>query len=159
MTPVLVSACLLGEPVRHDGGARACGHPVLERWVAEGRVVPFCPEMAAGMTAPRPAAEISAGAEGPEVLAGQARVLDADGEDLTAWFMAGARLALERALVAGARVAVLKEGSPSCGTRVIGDGTFTSTRKPGTGVAAALLARAGIRVFSEDQLEEADACL
>jgi uncharacterized protein YbbK (DUF523 family) len=153
---VLVSACLLGQPVRYDGGARACRHPVLARWVAEGRVVPFCPEMAAGMTAPRPAAEISAGADGADVLAGQAKVLDADGEDLTAWFIAGARLALERAMVAGARVAVLKEGSPSCGTRVIGDGTFSSTRKPGTGVAAALLARAGIRAFSEDQLEEAD---
>ncbi|TFF37879.1 DUF523 domain-containing protein, partial [Pseudomonas sp. RIT623] len=38
---VLVSACLLGQPVRYDG--RASGHPdLLQRWQAEGRVVPLC---------------------------------------------------------------------------------------------------------------------
>lgn len=45
---VLVSACLLGQPVRYDG--RASGHPdLLQQWQAEGRVVPLCPEVAGGL--------------------------------------------------------------------------------------------------------------
>lgn len=159
MTRVLVSSCLLGQPVRHDGVSRPCGHPVLARWMEEGRVVPFCPEVAAGMAVPRDPAEIGAGAHGSEVLAGRAKVLDAGGGDLSALFVAGARLALERALEAGVRAAVLKDGSPSCGVTVICDGTFTSTRRSNAGVTAALLAQAGIPVFSEDQLDAADAWL
>lgn len=45
---VLVSACLLGQPVRYDG--RTSGHPhLLQQWQAEGRVVPLCPEVAGGL--------------------------------------------------------------------------------------------------------------
>lgn len=50
---------------------------------------------------------------------------------------------------------MLKEGSPSCGTGVIHDGSFSSTRVPGLGVAAELLRQSGFWVFSEAQLAEA----
>ncbi|MFJ1057095.1 2-thiouracil desulfurase family protein, partial [Bordetella bronchiseptica] len=61
---VLVSACLLGRPVRYDGRDAATGHPVLARWQAERRVVAVCPEVAGGLPTPRPPAEIAAGAGG-----------------------------------------------------------------------------------------------
>jgi uncharacterized protein YbbK (DUF523 family) len=158
MIRVLVSACLLGERVRYNGADARCASDVLDRWAREGRLVPFCPEVAGGLPVPRPAAEIGAG-DGLTVLRGAAQVRDQAGRDLTGFFLAGARGALETARVQGARVAVLKEGSPSCGTGTIYDGTFSGTRRAGPGVTAALLEENGIRVFSERELDQADAWL
>ena len=49
MEPVLVSACLLGEAVRFDGGDMRSDHAILQRWLKEGRVVSVCPEVAGGL--------------------------------------------------------------------------------------------------------------
>ncbi|MEW9553015.1 DUF523 domain-containing protein [Nonomuraea sp. NPDC050783] len=155
MEKILVSACLMGRRVRYDGGAKTSSAAVLAGWREEGRLVPFCPEVEGGLPIPRPAAEIERGAGGAAVLEGTARVLAADGTDVTREFLAGARLALEAARAAGARLAVLKEGSPSCGALAVYDGAFQGRRVPGQGVTTALLERHGIRVFSEDQLAEA----
>ncbi|WP_219467189.1 DUF523 domain-containing protein, partial [Nonomuraea rhizosphaerae] len=108
-----------------------------------------------GPPPPPPPAEIERGAGGAAVLSGRARVLATDGSDVTAQFLAGARAALDAARAAGARLAVLKEGSPSCGALAIYDGTFQGRRLPGQGVTTALLERDGIRVFTEDQVAEA----
>ena len=158
MIKVLVSSCLLGEPVRYHGGDARCANEILERWRAEGRVVPVCPETAAGLPVPRPPAEI-AGGDGSAVLRGVATVGDSSGMDVTAVFLNGARATLEAARRGGARLAVLKDGSPSCATTYIHDGTFRGQRDHGQGVTAALLAQAGIHLFNEHQLEEAAACL
>jgi uncharacterized protein YbbK (DUF523 family) len=154
MIRVLVSACLLGEKVRYNGADAASGNRILEDWLSEGRVVPFCPEVAAGLGVPRPAAEIQ-GLGGRSVLEGSGRVLTRNGADVTAAFIRAAELALETALSRGVRLAVLKEGSPSCGTNLIHDGSFTGQMKAGLGVTAALLERRGIRVFSELGLDRA----
>lgn len=107
---------------------------------------------------PRPPAEI-VGGDGGDVLDGTARILTGSGADVTGEFLRGARLALEAARRAGARLALLKEGSPSCGGHRVHDGTFTGTSVPGSGVTTALLRRSGIHVFSEDELGELDALL
>lgn len=159
MPPILVSACLLGERVRYNGGDQRCAHPVLQRWLAEGRVIPFCPEVAAGAPVPRPPSEITDGAGGSSVLSGTARVIEPDGNDVTAVFIKGAGLALAQARAQGARIAVLKEGSPSCGSGIIYDGRFAGCKLPGQGVTAALLQQAGLAVFSEAQLAAADSLL
>jgi uncharacterized protein YbbK (DUF523 family) len=155
---ILISSCLVGEPVRYHGGDAPCPSAILERWKAEGRLVPFCPETAAGLPVPRPPAEI-AGGDGAAVLRGTAFVGDSAGGDVTAAFVTGARRALEAAQEAGVRLAVLKDGSPSCGTTYIYDGTFRRQRDAGQGVTAALLSEAGIRTFSEREIAEADAYL
>ena len=154
----MVSACLLGQPVRYHGGDVPCPSAVLDRWRAEGRLVAACPETAAGLPVPRPPAEI-AGGDGAQVLAGTAVVGDNSGADLTRVFVSGARLTLALARAEGVRVAVLKDGSPSCASSYIYDGTFRGQRDRGQGVTAALLSQAGIRVFSERQIEEAAACV
>ncbi|MFV3316255.1 DUF523 domain-containing protein [Pseudomonas sp. NY15374] len=154
---VLVSACLLGQPVRYD--ERDSGHPdLLKQWQAEGRVVPLCPEVAGGLPTPRPAAEIQGG-QGGQVLDGQVQVLTVAGEDVSAAFLSGARQALALVRRHGIRVAVLKSGSPSCGNRLTYDGSFSGVKVPGEGVVAALLRREGVRVFSELELEEAQRAL
>ncbi|MBZ0159632.1 MAG: DUF523 domain-containing protein [bacterium] len=159
MHRVLVSACLLGERVRHNGEHKQSHDSVLQRWLREGRVVPFCPEVAGGLPVPRPAAEIAEAAGGLSVLLGTGRVLDLNARDVSAFFVAGAQQALEFARLESIRVAILKEGSPSCGTTFVYDGTFTSRRVPGQGVTAALLRQTGIQVLNEFQFEEADRLL
>lgn len=145
---ILVSACLLGAPVRYNGTDKKSNHVTLQRWIEEGRVVSVCPEVLGGLGTPRPPAEIVQ-------IAGLRRVHANDGRDVSAEFERGAADALDQALRHGARVAVLKEGSPSCGSTYVYDGTFTSTRVDGEGVTAALLRRHGLRVFSENDLDAA----
>jgi uncharacterized protein YbbK (DUF523 family) len=152
---VLVSACLLGERVRYDGRDAASPSAILTRWGREGRIVIFCPEVSGGLGVPRPAAEIRGG-DGDAVLDGRATVVSVDGRSVTDAFLRGARLALEAARLATARAAVLKDGSPSCGSGRIYDGSFGGVARPGPGVTAALLARSGVRVFSEREIDAAD---
>ena len=152
MIKILISACLLGERVRYHGGDAALSDRILDRWRREGRLVPICPEVAGGLSVPRPAAEIQ-GAGGLGVLKGTARVVTSGGADVTNAFLAGARAGLDAALREGARVAVLKEGSPSCGSKEVYDGTFRGGRKAGSGVTAALLAEKQVRIFNEHELE------
>ncbi|QPF74799.1 DUF523 domain-containing protein [Roseateles sp. DAIF2] len=157
--PLLISACLLGSPVRYHGRGAACGHALLAQWRGEGRLVPICPEVAGGLPTPRPPAEIEPGQGGAAVLRRAARVIDASGADVSAAFVGGAELALALARERGIRVAVLKEDSPSCGSERIYDGRFAGARVAGEGVSAALLRAAGLLVFSEHQLEQAAAAL
>jgi uncharacterized protein YbbK (DUF523 family) len=142
---VLVSACLLGEKVRYNGAAATSSSAQLARWMSEGRVVPFCPEVAGGFGVPRPAAEID----------GRGRVMTQAGADVTDGFQRGAQLALDTARAENVRLAVLKDGSPSCASELIYDGSFSGRKRAGQGVTTALLERHGIRVFSELRLDEA----
>lgn len=159
MESVLISGCLLGERVRYNGGDKRCDDEILRRWIGEGRVVAVCPEVAGGLPVPRPPAEIVGGAGGLRVLAGEARVIDREGRDVSANFVAGAEQALACARAKKIRIAVLKEGSPSCGTGYIYDGTFAGVKVENQGVTAALLRESGIQVFNEAQLAEANALL
>jgi uncharacterized protein YbbK (DUF523 family) len=151
---ILVSSCLLGVPVRYDGLPAAIYDAQLEHWHQEGRLVLFCPEVAGRYAVPRPPAEIVAGS-GEDVLEGRARVATRQGRDVTEDFLFGARAALALAREAGARLAILKDRSPSCGAREIYDGNFAGARRAGQGVTAALLSRSGIRVFTEREIAAA----
>jgi len=152
---ILVSACLLGQPVRYDGGHQLAHHPVLVHWLAQGQVVAICPEVAGGLPTPRPPAEITTGGSGASVLSGRAQVRDGAGDDVTDAFARGARLALQLAHKHGIRVAVLKDFSPSCGSSHIYDGQFAGRKVAGDGVTSALLRDAGIAVFGEHQWDAA----
>ena len=158
MHKVLVSACLLGNPVRYDGGDLQSTDAILAQWLREGRVVSFCPEVAGGLPTPRPPAEI-VGGDGAAVLAEHAQVLDCHGQDVSASFLSGARQALALCQAQQIRVAVLTDRSPSCGSSLTYDGSFTGTRLPGQGVTTALLEQQGIRVFSQHQIPQAAAYL
>lgn len=152
MDRILISACLLGRPVRYDGTGKRLVDPRLDRWQAEGRLVPVCPELMGELAVPRPAAEI-AGGSGIDVLAGRARVVTRTGEDVTAAFLAGAEATLELARRSGCVHALLIDRSPSCGSLKIYDGTFSGQRIAGVGVTAALLAAHGIGVFADHEID------
>ena len=139
---ILVSACLLGVCCNHRGGAsESAAVAALGR---THRLVPVCPEVAGGLTTPRPAAELQ-----PD-----GRVRTADGTDVTDAYERGAHHAVALAVAAGATAAVLKARSPSCGSTEVYDGTFTRTRMPGEGVTARALRAAGVTVRSEEALAD-----
>lgn len=135
-----VSACLLGEPVRYDGGSKPCAE-VIEL-TKKSQVCPVCPERAAGLSCPRPPAE----------QVGE-RVLLKGGTDVTRAFADGARAECAAAQRAEVPLAVLKAKSPSCGVGLVYDGTYTGTLKAGMGVCARLLAKEGICVVTEDTVK------
>lgn len=149
---ILISACLLGERVRYHGGDARVEHPILRRWHDEGRLVAICPEVIGGLPAPRPAAEITTTREGR-------RVLTAVGTDVTGAIERGAQAALAACAADDIRIAILKDGSPSCGSRSIHDGTFSGRRVGGMGLAAERLAQAGVAIFTENEIEAAAAYL
>lgn len=156
---ILISACLLGRPVRYDGKGKPLADPRIERCKAEGRLVGFCPEQAGGLPTPRPPAEIEGGMSGEDVLAGRARVMEVTGGDVTDAFVEGGKKAVAFAREQDCRFALLIDGSPSCGSGFIYDGSFSGTRHPGFGVTAALMRAAGISVFSDRQIDELFASL
>ena len=135
-----VSACLLGEPVRYDGGSKPCTE-VIEL-TKKNQVCPVCPERAAGFSCPRPPAE----------QVGE-RVLLKGGTDVTRAFADGARAECAAAQRAEVPLAVLKAKSPSCGVGLVYDGTYTGTLTAGMGVCARLLAKEGICVVTEDTVK------
>lgn len=148
---ILVSACLVGCRARYDGTIITTVDDRLERWSAAGLVLPFCPETAGGLSVPRPPAEIAGGA-GQAVWAGNAQVHTCEGTDVTAAFVAGARLASDACRHFKLHSAVLKDGSPSCGTTRIYDGHFRGRQVEGQGVTAALLAVQGLTLYNEGNL-------
>ena len=150
---ILVSACLMGEHVRFDGEILADVPGQLKAWDEQGLVVTVCPEVAGGMPVPRPPIEVQGG-DGNDVIAGNAKVADINGKDVTGDLLAGSMEALRLAKENDVVCAVLKAWSPSCGSKLTYDGTFTDTLKEGQGVAAALLESRGYRVFNEDELDE-----
>lgn len=150
---ILISACLLGRPVRYDGKGKPLHHPAIARWMAEGRLVGYCPEQAGGLPTPRPPAEIEGGTGGEDVIEGRARVVENTGRDVSAAFVEGGRKAVEFARANGCAFALVIDGSPSCGSGFIYDGSFSGIRHPGLGVTAALMRRAGIAVYSDREID------
>lgn len=155
--PLLVSACLLGECCRYNGVRRQNSELLDE--VEQGRLIPVCPEVLGGLPTPRPPADIVAThsgsavpspeyVDGSDVLDGAARVMDANGQDVTDAFLEGARLTLAKARAVGARAAILKSRSPSCGSGTLSRDSGTVT--PGHGVTAELLRREGIDVHTAE---------
>jgi uncharacterized protein YbbK (DUF523 family) len=133
---IIVSGCLAGLRCRYDGGSKPC--EAVVKLVVAGKALPVCPEQLGGLTTPRlPAEQVGK------------KVFRNDGVDLTREFKRGAREALKMAELVGARQAILKSLSPSCGSGKVYDGSFTGTLVDGDGVFAGLCKRKGIRVITE----------
>lgn len=150
-TKILVSACLLGEPVRYDGRDNQIHHGVLDSLIKSGRVVSVCPEVAGGLPTPRPFARI----ENRFPL----KIIATDQSDVTDEFLIGAELAVELAEKQGCVAALMKAGSPSCGNNSVIGGSFSGKPVAGAGVTAQELIRKGIPVFNETQLHELETFL
>ncbi len=138
---LLISACLLGENCKYNGGSNyiAAAQQLQESY----ELIPVCPERDGGLPTPR---------ESAERLGDQ--VVSKSGDDVTEQYLRGARRALDTALANGCQRALLKERSPSCGCGAVYDGTFTGTLIEGDGVTAQLLGQHGIAVYGESRIQE-----
>lgn len=136
MEKILISACLLGDKCRYDGGDNY--FPFIEELQKHYELVAFCPEMAANLGCPRDPAEIK-----------NDRVVTEDGRDLTEAYNSAAEQAVRLCNLLGIRIAILKDKSPACGSRHIHNGLFMGNTIEGLGVTAAALIRAGVRVYAE----------
>ena len=145
----LCSACLLGVECASYGGDFK-DEKVVEL-AEEETMIPVCPEQLAGLATPRPIQEIQ-NATGEDVLDGNGRVENIEGEDVTEEFLKGARETLKIAELTGATEWIAKSESPSCGCGEINDGTFSESFIEGDGVAVALLKRNGVQVQTEKSL-------
>jgi uncharacterized protein YbgA (DUF1722 family)/uncharacterized protein YbbK (DUF523 family) len=109
--PVLrlgISTCLLGEPVRYDGGHK------LDRFLVHtlGQYVewvPVCPEVEMGLPTPREPIHLEGDAEDPRLVSIKTR------EDLTERMQAWARARVEELAKVGLHGFVFKKDSPSSG--------------------------------------------
>lgn len=146
-----ISACLGGVACRYDGGSNEI--VALRNLVETGQAIMFCPEVLGGLPTPRTPAEIQGG-DGFDVWRNQARVLDKKGNDVTEVFKQGAITAFEKMRELQITELILKERSPSCGSGMIYDGSFSGNRIKGVGVATAYFIQQGIPVYSEENWQE-----
>lgn len=130
---VLVSACLLGENCKYNGKNNR-NQRVID-FLRDKETVPVCPELLSGMGVPRPCAEITGGT-----------VTDENGNDVTAQYQEGVRLALAAAEVEQIDLAILQSRSPACGVRQVYDGSFSGRLVPGMGLFAQALKQRGYQV-------------
>ena len=139
MEKIIVSRCLLGENCTYRGDSNFCDKAAALRDIY--KVISVCPEMDGGLPAPRDPAERACD-----------KVISCKGNDVTAEYIKGAEIALKTALENNVKLAVLKARSPSCGSEVIYDGTFSGKLTEGDGVTAELLKKHGIRVITEEEI-------
>lgn len=138
---ILVSACLLGINSRYCGGG--CLNEKIAALIGNHNLIPVCPEQLGGLPTPREPDEIREG-----------RVFEKSGKENTDNFQKGAEETLRLARLLKVDMAILKQNSPSCGSSMIYDGTFSSKKIPGSGITASLLIENGIRVISEENILE-----
>ncbi len=143
---VLISSCLAGCPVRYDGRA-STSKEVLELMNSGEDYILICPELLGGMSVPREPSEISGG-NACDVINGNACVINIKGEDVTAFFLNGAKAVLDMAMSLKPQRIYLKSKSPSCGLGEVYDGSFSGELIQGNGICAELLRKNGFEVIS-----------
>lgn len=137
---VAISACLLGDAVRYDGGSKPVA--AVRQLARKVEVLRVCPETASGLPVPRPPAEQRDG-----------RVFLANGRDVTEDFIRGSERSLGELRRSPVSLAVLKAKSPSCGVGLVYDGTYSGRLVAGEGVFAERLEKEGVCVVTEETVK------
>jgi uncharacterized protein YbbK (DUF523 family) len=144
----LVSSCLLGLATRYDGTDNYSQAVIDYLQKQQLTPIPVCPEQLAGLPTPRRKCWFSSG-DGRSLLDNNGRICDEVGKDCTEAFIRAAQQTFKIAELTGCKLAILKQRSPSCGSRQIHqNGQLVS----GMGVTAALLQKAGIKLLCEEEL-------
>ena len=138
-TPIIVSACLAGLVTNYLG--EAWPNPKVIELVKQGKAIPVCPEQLGGLSTPRAPAECKG-----------VRVITKDGIDVTPQFRRGAELVSKIAALTGAKIAILKANSPSCGIGRTYDGSFSDRLVDGDGITAERLREMGLELLTEESL-------
>ena len=131
---IIVSGCLLGINCRYDGrGNEVDG---LKEFLKNKNYMIVCPEQLGGLSTPRKPCEING-----------EKVISEDQQDFTDNFIRGAEEVGKVAVFTEAKYAILKDGSPSCGSSKIYDGKFSGIKISGEGYTCKKLKEMGIKNF------------
>ena len=141
MEKVLISACLIGENTKYNGGNNFIKR--VEKLYPLCDLIIICPEVMSGLKTPRSPSEIKNG-----------KVINKANKDVTSFFKSGASLITYIAEQNNVKYALLKENSPSCGVHHIYDGTFSNNLIKGNGITTQELIKKGIQVFSEKEIDK-----
>lgn len=136
---IMVSACLLGENCKYNGGNNL-SEKVLN-FTKGHEVILVCPEVMGGLPTPRIPSEIVNGV-----------VTAADGRSVDMEFRKGAQMGLDLAKNNNVDLVILQSRSPSCGAKQIYDGTFSGNQIEGQGIFARLLTENGFRIVDVEDL-------
>lgn len=137
----LVSACLLGDNCKYNGGNNY--DKAVVEFLRDKDYIKVCPECLGGLSTPRIPAEIV-----------DDKVIGENGIDVTREFKAGAQEVLNIARENNCSYAILKSRSPSCGCGKIYDGTFSRKIKDGDGITTKLLKENDIIVINNENINE-----
>ena len=136
---IVVSACLLGENCKYNGGNNYC--PAVVEYVKDKEVITVCPEMQAGYGCPRIPIEIVDGV-----------LYDRDGNNVDAPMRKAIREILFKLREEEIHCAILKARSPTCGVHQVYDGTFSGKLIDGMGLFAQALKDAGYQVLDDEEI-------
>ncbi len=134
---VLVSACLIGMNCKYNQKNNL--NPSIVDFLKDKEVILICPEVMGGLLIPRLKSEIK-----------DNKVINELGDDVTNYFELGANKALDLALKEKVTLAILKEKSPSCGTKFSYDGTFSNKLVNKPGVFTKKLMDHSIKILTEN---------
>ncbi|MBE7071027.1 MAG: DUF523 domain-containing protein [Ruminococcaceae bacterium] len=137
---IAVSACLLGENCKYNGGNNYSTK--VSEFVKGHEVISVCPEVMGGLPVPRESSEIVDGV-----------VRHKDGMSVDEEFRKGAELALKKVLENGVELVILQSRSPSCSVKEVYDGSFSGKLIQGQGVFAKLLKENNIRSLDVSELD------
>lgn len=141
MSKIIVSACLLGENCKYNGGNNY--DATVAEFIRGREVIPVCPEKLAGLGIPRTPIEIQG-----------ERVVSRDGNDVTEAIETAIAAILKQLEGEDIACAILKARSPTCGVRQVYDGSFTGTLVDGMGKLSRALEEAGYTVLDNEMLED-----
>lgn len=136
---IMVSACLLGENYKYNGGNNLSEK--VMKFIEGHEVIPVCPEVMGGLPTPRVPSEIVDGV-----------VMMADGRNVDMEFRKGAQIGLDLAKENNVDLVILQSRSPSCGVKQIYDGTFSGSKIEGQGIFASLLTESGFKIMDVEDL-------
>ena len=140
MMKILVSACLLGENCKYNGGNNY--NAAVAEFVKDKEVLAICPEMMAGLGCPRTPIEITDGV-----------LMDRDGNNVDSVMRKAVEQAMELIRTEDIRCAILQSRSPTCGVNEVYDGSFSGRLIPGSGVLAQALKDEGYRVIDAEDIK------
>ena len=136
---ILVSACLLGENCKYNGGNNYSAS--VAEYVKDKEVITVCPEVMAGMGIPRTPIEIVDGV-----------LMDRNGNNVDAALRDAVAQAMEHIRNIEIECAILQSRSPTCGVNQVCDGSFSRKLIPGSGVFAQALRDAGHQVIDAEDV-------
>ncbi len=141
MDKILVSSCLLGDNTKYNGGNNYNSN--IEALKAKYIIIPICPEVMGGLSIPRNPSEIK-----------DNKVINNIGQDVSYNFNLGAEKTTYIIKENDIKFAILKDGSPSCGSTYIYDGTFTHTKVNKMGITAKEIKKLNIPIYTENDIEK-----